>query len=82
MNQPYIKQFDNNGVCTNEIEHTYINQFPNRQQRRAHKNVERFKKNSKASHLTVMKTGKYSRVVQFIKLKTGAMKQIFHYIMQ
>lgn len=35
MNQPYVKQFDENGVCTNPITKSIIHRDMNRMQRRS-----------------------------------------------
>ena len=34
MNIPYVKKYDENGVCINPIKGIYINRYPNRAQRR------------------------------------------------
>ena len=77
MNQPYVKQYDNNGVLINPIKTAYVSEFPNREYRR--RVLPRFKKNSKGHHLTVNKMGKFQRNIQVITCKDGSVKRIMHY---
>ena len=77
MNQPYVKQYDNNGVLINPIETAYVSESPNREARR--RTFPRFKKNSKGYHLTLNGIGKFHRNIQTIICKDGKVKQIMHY---
>jgi len=80
MNQPYIKQRDENGNVTNPIIESLISEFPNRRKRREIKNQPRFFNNRKSNKLTIGKDYKYKRVIQIEKDKDGDTKKIFHYI--
>lgn len=80
MNFPYIKEFDSNGTLLNPIDKAFISTGPNRAQRRAQNKTQRFRKNSRGTHLTVLVTGKYKRFIQEIKSK-NSVKQILHYIL-
>lgn len=35
-NQPYVKKFNKDGICTNPLKGAYINHGPNRRERRAY----------------------------------------------
>jgi len=79
-NTPYVKQYDENGIA---IPITgYVNQFPNRKQRREHKNRPAFFGNGKNFPLTIVKVAKYKRVRQIEFDKEGNKKIIEHYLMQ
>jgi len=67
MNTPYIKEFDQNGVCINPIIGAYSSTEPNRQQRRFKE--KRFIGNGKNRSLTIVKQTRFLRVVQFAKIK-------------
>lgn len=75
INIPYVKTFDASGVITNPIKRSYINFYPNRQQRRAHLNEPRsFNNRGKKNSFTLFGNGtaiaKYKRVVQHIIVTT------------
>ena len=81
MNIPYVKQFNPDGTPI-ELKENYINEFPNRKQRREHKNKPAFFGNGKNFPLTVTPTAKYKRVRQIEKDKDGNRKTIEHYLLQ
>lgn len=66
MNKPYVKEYDGMGKLTNAIDVVYLNDFPNRKERRLHLNQTRFKGNKKGISLTVLKTGRYVRKTQVL----------------
>lgn len=76
-NTPYKKEFDSEGNLLNPIETAYLNNFPNRSQRRF--KVPRFHGNEKNYHLTVTPMEKYHRYMQLIVDKDGNKKTINHY---
>jgi hypothetical protein len=65
MNVPYKKQFNEAGDLLNPIESIYLNESPNRKQRRF--KAPRFKGNGNQYHLTVTPVGKYHRRAQLIE---------------
>jgi hypothetical protein len=69
MNVPYVKKYNEFGEIANPIEKSYVGLYPTRKQRREKLQKNRFHGESKNHHLTVLKTGKYRRVRQVIKLK-------------
>lgn len=80
MNVPYKKQFNKTGDLLNPIESIYLNEFPNRKQRRL--KTPRFIGNGKQYHLSVTPLEKYHRRVQVIVAnpkKDQPKKTIFHY---
>lgn len=77
-NVPYVKMFDENGNLTNPITTGYIHDWPNRQERRLHKN--RFFGNGKNFPLTITKASKHLRSVQHEYDKEGEHKIIYHYL--
>jgi hypothetical protein len=81
MNQPYVKQFDTNGICINPLtdRFTITGGYPNRKQRN-NKPI-KFKGNHKGISLSVTPTGLYFRIYQFIKTKSG-IKTIEHYVLK
>lgn len=81
-NEPYIKQYDENGKIANPIEGIIIPKFPNRRERRQHLNETRFMGNTKGVCLTVVKIGKYLRIRQPEIDKSGKPKLIDHYLLQ
>jgi len=83
MNIPYKKQFNPDGTPI-ELKENYINEFPNRKQRRQHKNKPAFFGNGKNFPLTVnaMPPIKYKRVRQIEKDKDGNRKTIEHNLLQ
>lgn len=85
-NEPYVKQFDENGTLTNPINGVYQNEFPNRKERRGHKNRQRFISNKKGVSLTITKllnkVYKYKRVLQIVKHGDGSIQRVEHYIEQ
>lgn len=85
MNQPYVKQYNDQGKLINPIVGTYKSEFPTRSERRQEMsliNNRPFVGNSKNHHLTVMKTAKYKRVRQeTIDRETGKKKFIEHYLL-
>lgn len=84
MNIPYVKQYDKNGNVANPIKKTgYINEFPNRRQRRADKNQPPFVGNGHQYPLDVHGTAKYLRHIQVEwDQKEGRIKRIKHYLIQ
>lgn len=82
MNQPYVKHRDENGKVTNPITEGYKSEFPNRRERRMHKNQPPFCGNGKNFHLTITEDGryKYKRVRQIEFDKDGDKKILYHYI--
>lgn len=84
MNQPYVKQINSLGVVTNPITGSYINQYPNRKERRIYLQKDRFHGESKNRHLIIVKTNRFTRQKQYIKLKdekgvyTGEVRVIKH----
>lgn len=83
MNKPFVKKFDAEGICTNEIESSYLSRHPNRQQRRQHLNEPPFYGESKNVHLTVYGSPqkKFYRRKQYIFDKQGRItKTILHYL--
>jgi hypothetical protein len=80
MNSPYIKQYNENGEVVNHINEAYITNFPNRRER--NKKEPRFYGESKNHHLTIVKTAKFLRHKQIVKLKDGSTKTIHHYLLQ
>jgi hypothetical protein len=85
-NTPYIKIVNSLGETLNPIKGVYTNPFPNRKARRVFKNRERFTGNGKTCNLTVMKTSKFKRMLQFAPVRdkdggfTGKFNRIEHYI--
>jgi hypothetical protein len=80
MNVPYKKQFNEAGDLLNPIESIYLNESPNRKQRRF--KAPRFKGNGKQHSLTVTPLERYHRRVQIIEAnprKEQPKKTIFHY---
>ena len=80
MNVPYVKKFDANGTLTNRIKGHLFSEFPNRKERREDLNKQPLFGNGKNYHLTVVKTAKFKRVIQFEFNKDGTRKVIEHYI--
>ena len=86
MNVPYVKQQDENGKCINPIKGKYVNEHPNRKERREPMQKFRFAGNGNNYPLTVHKTTKFVRTLQHIHLKdksgnyTGEIKRIEHYL--
>ena len=85
-NAPYIKVLDDEGNVINPISGSYTSPFPNRKARRIFKNRERFTGNGRAVNLTVVKTAKFKRVLQFAPVRdkdgslTGKFNRIEHYL--
>lgn len=82
MNLPYVKKYDTKGNLLNPITRFYSSEFDNRAKRREHENRTPFHGNGKNFHLTVVKTIKYLRHRQIIKLKNGETKTIEHYLLR
>jgi hypothetical protein len=80
MNIPYKKQYDQNGTLLNPIIAAYLHPFPNRRKR--NEEQPRFYGESKNHHLTIVKTAKFLRHKQIVKLKDGSTKTIHHYLLQ
>lgn len=82
VNVPYVRQTDENGICTNPIKGTYRNAGPNRAQRRA--NQPRFKGNKSGFSISVDGRQKFYRVKQIVGIdpETGGLKIIDHYLSQ
>lgn len=84
MNKPYVKQYDENGICINKVD-KYVSEFPNRSVRK--RKEARFIKNGKNNHLTII-GGKtepkqaYKRILQVEKDKNGLTKNIEHYVLK
>lgn len=81
-NEPYIKEYNEFGQCTNPVEVAYYHFFDNRRKRRAERYPNRFHGNKKGVSLTVSHVGKYKRVLQHETTKDGLRKVIEHYILQ
>ena len=79
-NIPYVVQRNELGEITSPIARSYVSTLPNRKQRRAHLQKDRFHGESKNHHLTVLKIDKYLRHRQKITLKDGSVKFVLHYI--
>lgn len=77
-NQPYVKEYNDQGELTNPIKGSFPTADPNnsRSNRRAIKSNSRFKGNKKGISLTVGRKFKYRREVQLI-----GSKRIEHYIL-
>lgn len=88
MNVPYVKNYATNGILLNPIssyqDGKYVNQHPNRQQRRG--KIPRFKGNKKGISLTVnegLYAAKYKRIVQeVVDIKGKVVNVIYHYAKQ
>ena len=80
MNTPYTKQYNEQGILINPIQESYLHQFPNRRKRKEEQ--PRFYGESKNHHLTIVKTAKFLRHKQIVKLKDGSTKTIHHYLLQ
>jgi hypothetical protein len=82
-NQPYIKQYDQNGKLLNPLSvyenEEYESKFPNRKQRRAFKNQPRFIGNNKGTKLILIGQYKYKKAVQIVNGKDAG-KKVEHYI--
>lgn len=85
-NIPYVKTYDENGVCTNPIT-MYLSPYPNRQQREKELHPTRHMGNNKGVNLTVGPSMKLKRVRQFIQVRdpkthkfTGEVRRIEHYL--
>ena len=92
MNKPYVKKYDENGICTNPLvsNGTYksigsvVNAYKNRQQRREIIQKKRFKGNKKGVSLSVGQKFKYKRVQQIVNYflnKDGSKRIIEHYVL-
>ena len=87
MNQPYVKQFNENWQLINPIKGVYQHQFDNRSTRRKDMQKDKFYGESKNHHLSVTDTAKYKRHKQTIMCKdqetgipTGEIRVIEHYL--
>ena len=79
-NKPYVKTYNESGNVTNPIPTGYFHSLPNRKQRREPEPTKRFIGNGKNYPLTVIKTGKFRRFIQFESDKDGNLKRIYHYL--
>lgn len=77
MNQPYVKQYDEQGLHSNPIIGKYPSTNPNRKARR--NKGPRFKGNHRGISLTVVGADKFYRVRQLVHTKEGN-KTIEHYL--
>jgi hypothetical protein len=84
MNNPYVKQYDDNGILSNPIVGSYATEFPQltRTDRRLPKQKKRFFGNGKQIPLVVGGKFKYLKVLQYAFNKEGNLKTIEHYILQ
>lgn len=81
LNIPYVKKYDEKGLLQNPINGAYINNHPNRKERRSHLSNKSFTGNHKGISLTVSQNLKYKRTVQIIKDNSGkVIKTIKHYL--
>ena len=81
INVPYVKQYDENGKVLPLVNGVYLNENPNRRERRRHKSNKSFTGNHKGISLTVSGKYKYERVTQVIKDQFGrVIKTINHYL--
>jgi hypothetical protein len=78
-NTPYVKQYNEDGTLI-PLKQSYLNDFPNRRQRKSEVKKKRFFGNGKNRPLTVLPTGKFLRFRQAEKDKNGNVKFIEHYI--
>lgn len=81
LNKPYIKQYDEKGQLLPLPKGGYINNHPNRRQRRQYLQNRSFTGNQKGKSLTVSQNLKYERVYQHIVDQFGrVIKTIKHYL--
>ena len=81
INVPYVKQYDENGKVLPLPKGGYVNEHPNRRQRRQFLQNKSFTGNHKGISLTVSGKFKYERVTQIIKDQFGrVIKKINHYL--
>ena len=78
MNTPYVKEYDKNGELLNPINGKYVNEFPNRQQRKP--NRQRFFNNKKTYQMVVYGNTAYKKVLQHEINKEGDLIKIEHYL--
>ena len=78
MNQPYVKEYDENGKLKNPIKKSYPQPFENRIKRR--EKEARFMHNRKGFNMVVHKTTAYHKQLQYVVDKEGKLKTILHYV--
>lgn len=78
MNQPYVKEYNENGELLNPIKKSYPQPFDNRKKRRETEG--RFMHNGARSNMVVHKIAAYHKQVQYVVDKDGKLKEILHYI--
>lgn len=76
-NQPYVKQFEENGILLNPINRIYQNQGRNRKQRRQKET--RFMGNGKQFPLTIFGKHRFRRTIQLIIDAAGYKTRVKHY---
>lgn len=82
INTPYVKVYDSNGNVSNPIVGSYPSLAPNRKQRRAIKQKNRFYGESKNYHLTCDGINSYARIKQYSINKEGNKKVVLHYLVR
>lgn len=78
-NTPYLKQYNEDGTPI-PLKQDYLNEFPNRRQRKSDARKKRFFGNGKNFPLTVLHNSKFLRLRQIETDKEGKIKTIEHYI--
>lgn len=79
-NIPYVSQKNPETGLPIPLKENYINEFPNRRERRRYLNEPPLHGPSKNYHLTVLPNGKFKRVMQHETDKQGNKKLIIHYL--
>lgn len=84
MNEPYVKQYNEQGICINPVDGIYPTFMPtqNRQGRREVIQKRRFFGNGKNTPLVVGLKFKYKKVIQLaVSKKDNRLHKIEHYIL-
>lgn len=81
MNQPYVKEYNDQGIVSNPIRGKYENLSPNRKARRSHKNEPRFVNNRNGHKLVIGPNFKYRKKIQVEFDKDGKRKNVEHYVL-
>lgn len=81
INVPYTRQYDEKGQLLPLPKGGYLNEHPNRRERRSWLHNKSFTGNHKGISLTVSQNLKYERVYQEVKDKSGkVIRTIKHYL--